>query len=146
MFIIVSTLVKQHVSPVEQELPVVEHLAAYPGCQWECSLQILCYMNHCLSFCPFPFYSLYCLFFFDLQLVARMAQLVRQLDLTAHTSLSPVRRGFAPSFVNYNKRCTRIAAVSVKFTNCLPRVGGSLRVLRLLPPLTLFAMIQLKYC
>jgi hypothetical protein len=31
MFIIVRTPVKQHVSPVEQELPVVEHLAAYPG-------------------------------------------------------------------------------------------------------------------
>jgi hypothetical protein len=31
MFIIVSTLVKQHVPQVEQELPVVEHLA-YPGC------------------------------------------------------------------------------------------------------------------
>jgi hypothetical protein len=30
MFIIESTLVKQHVPPVEQELPVVEHLA-HPG-------------------------------------------------------------------------------------------------------------------
>ena len=25
------------------------------------------------------------------------------MDLTAHTSLSPIRRGFAPSFVNYKK-------------------------------------------
>jgi hypothetical protein len=25
------------------------------------------------------------------------------LDLIAHTSLSPIRRGFAPSFVNYKK-------------------------------------------
>jgi hypothetical protein len=25
------------------------------------------------------------------------------LDLTAHTSLLPIRRGFAPSFVNYKK-------------------------------------------
>jgi hypothetical protein len=31
MFIIVSTLVKQHVSPVEQEVPVVEHLAYHWG-------------------------------------------------------------------------------------------------------------------
>ena len=34
---------------------------------------------------------------------ARMAQWVRSLDLTAHTSISPIRRGFAPSFVNYKK-------------------------------------------
>jgi hypothetical protein len=34
--------------------------------------------------------------------------------LTTHTSLSPVRRGFAPSFVNYKKRCTRLAAASDK--------------------------------
>jgi hypothetical protein len=30
----------------------------------------------------------------------RVAQWVRSLDLTTHTSLSPMRRGFAPSFVN----------------------------------------------
>jgi hypothetical protein len=34
----------------------------------------------------------------------------------------------------------------IKFTNCLPMVGGSLRALRLLPPLKLVAMIYLKYC
>ena len=33
----------------------------------------------------------------------------------------------------------------IKFTSCLPMVGGSLWVLRLLPPLKLVAMIQLKY-
>jgi hypothetical protein len=32
------------------------------------------------------------------------------LDLTTHTSLSPIRRGFAPTFVNYKKGCTRLAA------------------------------------
>ena len=32
-----------------------------------------------------------------------MAQSVRALDLTTHTSLSPIWRGFAPSFVNYKK-------------------------------------------
>jgi hypothetical protein len=31
------------------------------------------------------------------------AQWARLLDLTAHTSLSPIRRGFAPSFVNSKK-------------------------------------------
>jgi hypothetical protein len=34
--------------------------------------------------------------------------------LTTHTSLSPIRRGFAPGFVNYNKGCTRLAAASDK--------------------------------
>ena len=34
---------------------------------------------------------------------ARVAQWVRSLDLTAHTSLSPIRHGFTPSFVNYKK-------------------------------------------
>ena len=43
-----------------------------------------------------------------------MAQRVRSLDLTAHTSLSSIRRGLAPSFVNYKKGCTRLAAASDK--------------------------------
>ena len=34
----------------------------------------------------------------------------------------------------------------IKFTSCLSMVGGSLRVLRLLPPLKPVSMIQLKYC
>jgi hypothetical protein len=37
------------------------------------------------------------------------------------------------------KGCTRLAVI--KSTSCLPMVGGSLRVLRLLPPLKLVAMI-----
>jgi len=34
--------------------------------------------------------------------------------LTTHTSLSPIRRGFAPGFVNYIKGCTQLAAASAK--------------------------------
>jgi hypothetical protein len=34
--------------------------------------------------------------------------------LTTHTSLSPIWRGFAPSFVNYKKWCTRLATASDK--------------------------------
>ena len=46
---------------------------------------------------------------------ARVAQWVWQLDyLTTHTSLSPIRYGFAPGFVNCKTRCTRLAAVSDK--------------------------------
>ena len=41
-----------------------------------------------------------------------MAQWVRSMDLTARISLSPIRRGFAPSFVNYKKGCNRLAAAS----------------------------------
>jgi len=45
---------------------------------------------------------------------ARVAQWVRSLDLTTHTSLSPIRRGFAPGLVIYKKGCTRLAAASDK--------------------------------
>jgi len=34
--------------------------------------------------------------------------------LTTHTSLSPIRRGFAHGFVNYKKGCTRLAAARDK--------------------------------
>jgi hypothetical protein len=34
------------------------------------------------------------------------------MDLTAHTSLSPIQRGFGPGFVNYKKGWTRLAAAS----------------------------------
>ena len=43
-----------------------------------------------------------------------VAQWVRSLNLTAHTSLSPIRRGFAPSFLNDKKGCTQLAAASDK--------------------------------
>ena len=40
---------------------------------------------------------------------------LNELDyLTTHTRLSPIQRGFAPSFVNYKKGCTRLAAASDK--------------------------------
>jgi hypothetical protein len=34
--------------------------------------------------------------------------------LTTHTSLSPIRHGFTPGFVNDKKECTRLAAASDK--------------------------------
>jgi hypothetical protein len=43
-----------------------------------------------------------------------LAQWVRSLDITTHISLSPIRCGFVPSFVNYKKGCTRLAAASDK--------------------------------
>jgi hypothetical protein len=44
------------------------------------------------------------------------------LDLTAHTSLSPIRREFAHSSVNYKKGCTQLAAASDKVDQ-LPAQG-----------------------
>ena len=41
---------------------------------------------------------------------AQVAQWVRSLDLTTHTSLSPI----TPGFVNYKKGCTRLTAASDK--------------------------------
>jgi hypothetical protein len=38
-------------------------------------------------------------------------------------------------FVNYKKGALDSQPQVIKFTSCLPMVGGSLRVLRLLPPL-----------
>jgi hypothetical protein len=35
-------------------------------------------------------------------------------SMTTHTSLSPILRGLAPSFVNYKKGCTGLAAASDK--------------------------------
>ena len=39
------------------------------------------------------------------------------------------------------KGCTRLATQVIKLTSCFPMVGGSLPVLRLLPPLKLVAVI-----
>ena len=39
--------------------------------------------------------------------------------LTPHTNLSPIRHGFAPSFVNNKKGCTRLAATSDKVCQLL---------------------------
>jgi hypothetical protein len=44
-----------------------------------------------------------------------VGQCVKYLDYQIiHTILSPIRRGFAPGFVNYKKGCTRLAAASDK--------------------------------
>jgi hypothetical protein len=53
----------------------------------------------------------------------------------------PQRRGFAPGFVNYQKGALESQPQVIKITSCLPMVGGSLRVLRFLPPLKLDDMI-----
>jgi hypothetical protein len=69
----------------------------------------------------------------------RVAQWVRSLDLTTHTSLSPIWCGLASGFVNYKKCALDLQSQVIKFTSCLSMVGGSLQVLRLPPPLKLDA-------
>ena len=114
----------------------------------------------CVMFCRslfvllfFFFWTLCSLCFFKLRLLihflvtsnvfrgTRVAQWVRSLDLTTHTSLSPIRRGFAPGFVNYKKGALDLQPQVIKFTSGLPMVGGSLRILRLPPLLKLVTMI-----
>jgi hypothetical protein len=60
-----------------------------------------------------------------------VTQRVRSLDLTTHASLSPIRRGFVPGFVNYKKGAPDSLAQVMKFSSCLLMVGGSLWVLRI---------------
>ena len=91
------------------------------------------FLVFCVMFCRSLF-----VFFLLAIFGARVAEWVRSLDLTAHTSLSPIRRGFVPSFVNYKKGALDSQPQVIKFTSCLPRVDGSLRIP---PPLKLVAMI-----
>jgi hypothetical protein len=107
-----------------------------------CTSSCICVI-WCCMFSANSFFSLLSNFFVRNELTSadklpllRVAQWVRSLDLTTHTSLSPIRRGFAPSFVSYKKGALDLQPEVIKFTSCLPRVGGSLRVLWL-PPLHL---------
>ena len=51
------------------------------------------------------------------------------------------RHGFEPGFVNYKKGALDSQPQVIKITSCLPMVGGSFWVFRLLSPLKLVAMI-----
>ena len=108
------------------------------------------YFTRSLVFCIVFYRSLFVPFSFSIWQLsvilqftegAQVAQWVRSLDLTTHASLSSMWRGFAPDFVNYKKGSMDSQPQVIKFTSCLPMEGGSLRVLRLLPPLKLVAMI-----
>jgi hypothetical protein len=45
--------------------------------------------------------------------------------LTTHTSISPIRRGFAPGFVNCKKGAIDTQPQVIKFTSCLPMDSGT---------------------
>ena len=68
----------------------------------------------CLFIWVFIFGILFRVIFSILFWGARVAQWVRWLNIATHTTLSPIRRGFAPDFVNYKQGCTRLAAASDK--------------------------------
>jgi hypothetical protein len=48
-----------------------------------------------------------------------------------------------PSLIITKKGALDLQLQVIKFTSCLPMIGDSLRVLRLLPPLKLVAMIYM---
>jgi hypothetical protein len=58
---------------------------------------------------------------------ARGAQWVRSLDLTAHTSLSPMQRGFAPISLNYKKDAFDSQLQVIKFTSIGDRLVWAVR-------------------
>ena len=71
-----------------------------------------------------------------------MAQCVRLLDyLTTHTTYHQYGMGSRPALYITKKGALDSQPQVIKFASCLPMVGGSLRVLWLLPPLKLVAMI-----
>jgi len=62
--------------------------------------------------------------------------------LTTHTSLSPIRRGFAPDLVNDKKGALDSQPQVIKFTSSSLTNGRRFsRVLRLFPLLNLVTMI-----
>ena len=63
------------------------------------------------------------------------------LSFFLNNIISPIRRGFAPDFVNYKNGAFDSQPQVILLTSCLPMVDDSLRVLRLLPPLKLVSMI-----
>jgi hypothetical protein len=56
-------------------------------------------------------------------------ELFQQCGILELLWLNELRRGFAPDFVNYKKGALDSQPQVIKFTSCLPIVGGSLRVL-----------------
>jgi len=61
--------------------------------------------------------------------------------LSTHTSLSPIRRGFAPGFVDYKNGCTRLTAASDKVYQLLAHGRWFSAGTPASPPLKLIAMI-----
>ena len=53
--------------------------------------------------------------------------MAHELDyLSTHACLSPIRREFAPDFCKLQKGALDLQPQVIKFTSCLPMVGGYL--------------------
>jgi len=61
----------------------------------------------------------------------------KQLQIEQHVHVANIR----PALQITKKGALNSQSQVIQFTSCLPMVGGSLRVLRLLPPLKLVAVI-----
>jgi hypothetical protein len=59
---------------------------------------------------------------------ARVAQWVRSVDPTTHTSLSPIRRGFAPSFVNNKKWIRHLVCMCCNRNKMIVSLHGAFRL------------------
>ena len=92
------------------------------------------FVDHCLSFCPFFLWSMYCLPFFDLGAVVVM--IVWWLDLQLPVQLVPITTSSNPAQARhtwYN--------IVIKVVSDLRQVGGFLWVLRFPLPIKLTATI-----
>ena len=76
-----------------------------------------------------------------LKLFHKPFSVMGHLIIITHTSLSPMRRGFALGFVYFQKGALDSQSQVIQFIIYMPMVGGYLRVLRLLPLRNLVAMI-----
>ena len=137
-YIYIWNRLKRWVPLVEQELLTLsENMSSPPvfsGVHVTRSLVVcVCFVDRCLSLCTFSFR--HCI-------VCSWAIWVVNY-LATHTSLSPIRLGFAPVFVNYKKGALDSQPQVIKFASCLPIVSGYLLVLRLLPPLKLVTIKEL---
>jgi hypothetical protein len=81
----------------------------------------------------FYHFNQYVCFSHDIAWKTSWTSLIYIYWVTTYTSLSLIWRGFAPVFVNYKKGALDLQPHVIKLTSCLPTVGGSLWVLRLLP-------------
>jgi len=116
----------------------------------------VCFVDRCLSFCPFSYPTTWDALTSTqhaLELASNWIKLFNILKGSSGSMTSVVglpNKSYKPItntacvrawICRLQKGCTRLAAQVIKLTSCLPMVGGSLWVLRLLPPLKLVVII-----
>ena len=76
-----------------------------------------------------------CSFFRSFQFMKGLGGSRSQIVGLSNNSCKPISNTAWVRFVDYKKGALDSQPQVIKFTSCLPMVGGSLRVLQLLPPL-----------